>query len=96
MPFPALIKTGAAQRGHAKAGSIVFAKIDDTKYGSFATHNVPLKLIPTISPNSTNVYVLGTQPEDTKVDESLSATFLTAAEHVISTIEDLTRGKQAE
>jgi hydrogenase 3 maturation protease len=85
-----------AVESNSTPGSIVFAKIDDTKYGFFATHNIPLKLIPTISSNSANVYVLGIQPEDTKVDESLSVTVLAAANTVISTIERLIRGKQEE
>jgi len=68
------------------AGSIICARIDETKYGFFATHNLPLKLHPAVAENRGNVFVLGVQPEDLGVGANLSATVRCAADLVITDV----------
>lgn len=67
-------------------GSIVFANIEETKYGFFATHNVPLRLLPSIRENGKNVFVLGVQPHDLGIGEGPSEFILPFAERVVSVI----------
>jgi len=68
------------------AGSIVFACVDDTKYGFFATHNFPLKLHPVVRENSKNVFILGVQPEDLGIGEGLSDVVRAAAGRVVDVV----------
>jgi hydrogenase maturation protease len=64
-------------------GSIVFANIVDTRFGYFATHNVPLNL----SERMANIFVLGIQPDDIEVGEGLSEVALCSANEVIAKLE---------
>jgi hydrogenase 3 maturation protease len=68
-------------------GSIIFANIADTKFGYFATHNVPLKLIPNLSKRMANIFVLGIQPEDTDIGEGLTEVVLNSANEVVAKLE---------
>ena len=70
-------------------GSIVFANIADTKFGYFATHNVPLKLIPNLSGKMGKIFVLGIQPEDIDIGEGLSEVVLHSANEVITELETI-------
>ncbi|HZW84824.1 MAG TPA: hydrogenase maturation protease [Nitrososphaerales archaeon] len=53
-------------------GQIVSARVDDTKYGFFATHNVPLRLIPGLSQAKDRFLLVGIQPVLADVGEGLS------------------------
>jgi hydrogenase maturation protease len=53
-------------------GTIVFATLGQSKYGYFASHNVPLKLIPGLMGRSESVMVVGIQPASLEVGEGLS------------------------
>jgi len=64
-----LIDAVEAQR---KPGTIVCARLSETKFGFFATHNVPLRLVPGIAENAADTYVVGIQPESVVVGEGLS------------------------
>jgi len=68
-------------------GSIIFANIADTRFGYFATHNIPLKLIPNLSERLVNIFVLGIQPEDINVGEGLSEVVRESANEVIANFE---------
>lgn len=74
---------------NSPAGSIIFANVGDTKYGFFATHNVPLRLIPSVASNMSDIFVLGVQPANTEVGENLSEIVLVSADRIVSTIGEL-------
>ncbi len=72
-------------------GSIIFANVKETRYGFFATHNIPLRLIPSVSANIAKAFVLGIQAEDTDIGENLSKTVRESADRVVSRIGELIR-----
>lgn len=74
------------------AGSVVFTGLWNTDYGFFATHNLPLKLYPSVRKNSGNVSILGVQPDDLGVGEGLSATVASAADGIINEVVTQLRG----
>jgi hydrogenase maturation protease len=67
-------------------GSIVFANISKTKYGFFATHNVPLRLVPGLASRMSTVFVLGVQPLRREIGEGLSQVVKDSADRVVDTI----------
>ena len=66
-------------------GSVLFAGLEDTKYGFFATHNVPLRLVPGLSEHLGDAKVIGIQPEILGVGEGLSETVRSSCARVAST-----------
>ncbi|MCL5068444.1 MAG: hydrogenase maturation protease [Thaumarchaeota archaeon] len=70
-------------------GSIIFANIGETRYGFFATHNIPLRLIPTVMANISKVFVLGIQAENTDIGEKLSETVRESADRVVGRVGEL-------
>jgi hydrogenase maturation protease len=70
-------------------GSIIFANLARTEYGFFATHNVPLKLVPSIANNIDNVFILGVQTETIGLGEELSSCVRHSAELIIDRISNL-------
>src|SRR5579862_7948900 len=83
------LKTGSliifdAIEQNSSPGSIIFANIADTKFGYFATHNIPMKLIPAVSERVANIFVLGIQPQDIDIGEGLSETVLRSADEVVA------------
>lgn len=86
------LKTGSliifdAVEQNSAPGSIIFTNIADTRFGYFATHNVPLKLIPNLSERMANIFVLGIQPEEINVGEGLSEVVRESANEVITNFE---------
>ncbi|HUI01031.1 MAG TPA: hydrogenase maturation protease [Nitrososphaerales archaeon] len=67
-------------------GSVVFANLDDTKYGFFVTHNIPLRLLPSVRENGKNVFVLGVQPHDVGIGEGPSEPMVQVAEKIVSVV----------
>jgi len=53
-------------------GTIVCARLSETKFGFFATHNIPLRLVPGVAENAADTYVIGIQPQSVGVGEGLS------------------------
>lgn len=64
-------------------GSIICTSLADSRYGFFATHNIPLRLIPSVAANPGAVRVLGIQPQIMDVHEGLSDTVSAAVEEVV-------------
>ncbi|HME18422.1 MAG TPA: hydrogenase maturation protease [Nitrososphaerales archaeon] len=64
-------------------GAVVCASLADTKFGFFATHNVPLRLIPGVAGNLGRSFVVGVQPESLEVGEGLSATARAAKGRIV-------------
>jgi hydrogenase maturation protease len=75
-------------------GSIIFAGIGQTKYGFFATHDLPLRLVPSIAYNSSNIFVVGVQPSSYEVGEDLSKVVKESADKVVETISKLLKGSR--
>jgi hydrogenase maturation protease len=61
-----------AVEAQKKPGTIVCARLSETKFGFFATHNVPLRLVPGVAENAADTYVVGIQPESVGIGEGLS------------------------
>jgi hydrogenase maturation protease len=69
-------------------GEVVFCGIADTRYGFFATHNVPLRLIPGLAAREKDIYLVGIQPESMQVGEVLSDRVKRSVERVVATVTD--------
>jgi hydrogenase maturation protease len=61
-----------AVQARLQAGGIVCATLSDTKYGFFATHNVPLRLIPGLAERQDSAFVIGIEPSSLNVHEGLT------------------------
>ena len=81
-----------AVEANKKPGSIVCASLDDTKFGFFATHNIPLKLVPGVAGNLSRMHVIGIQPESVEIGEGLSDAVRMASDRLVVTITDIERG----
>jgi len=75
-------------------GSVLFASLHDTKYGFFATHNVPLRLIPSLSTRAESVNILGIRPLDTDVGEKLSDPVGKSAQRVVQELRRMILGRR--
>ncbi len=78
-----------AMESNSSPGSIIFANIGETKYSFFATHNVPLKLVPSVASSTANVFVVGVQAGNINVGEALSEVVRHSAELIIDEISKL-------
>jgi len=83
-----------AVEANREPGSIVCASLAETKFGFFATHNVPLRLIPGVADNLERCFVLGIQPESLGVGEELSATVTEAKSRVVAAMSTIIGGMQ--
>jgi hydrogenase 3 maturation protease len=68
---------------NSEPGSIFIVRLKESRFGFFATHNIPLKLVPGLSTNLQNAFVLGIQPEDVGIGEWLSKTVLHSANEIV-------------
>ena len=68
-------------------GSIVCAALREARYGFFATHNVPLGLIPGVATRG-GVVVMGVVPESVELGEGLSRAVMEAADELVEEIRD--------
>jgi hydrogenase maturation protease len=92
-PDEGLVIFDAVEAG-LKPGSIVCATIRDTRFGFFATHNVPLRLIPGISERMDGVLMVGIEPESLDVGEGLSRSVRASADKVVTEILALVEGRE--
>lgn len=74
-------------------GTIVCSSLGDTKYGFFATHNVPLKLVPGVGSRLDDFYVVGVQPLSLEVTEGLSEAAGRAADAIVDFIAATAEGR---
>jgi hydrogenase maturation protease len=81
-----------AVEAEKRPGTIVCARLSETKYGFFATHNVPLRLVPGIAENAADTFVVGIQPDSVGVGEGLSETVKASSEKLVSMIAELLEG----
>ncbi len=72
-------------------GSIVFTSLSSAKYGFFATHNIPLKVLLEYRLMLDNSYLLGVVPYDLSVGEGLSPLIKTVADYIIDELYRIVR-----
>ncbi len=73
-------------------GTIVCASLKDTKYGFFATHNIPLRLLPGVSGG--DVWLVGVEPESLEVGAPLSASAEASASLLVDALCALVEAKR--
>ena len=73
-------------------GHIFCAKLSDSRFGFFATHNVPLKLIPGFEASLADAWIVGVQPDDTGVGEDMTEIVRHSAELLVESVEKLLEG----
>jgi len=78
-----------ALQAQKEPGTVVCARLSETKFGFFATHNVPLRLIPGVADNAANTFVIGIQPDVVGVGEGLSDVVKNASNELVAMIADL-------
>lgn len=81
-----------AVEARKEPGTIVCARLSDTKFGFFATHNIPLKLVPGVAQNASDIFVIGIQPASVAVGEGLSKVVSESSGKLISMIAGLVGG----
>ena len=65
-------------------GAVICARLSDTKYGYFSTHNIPLKLLPGVDQG--DVWLLGVEPASLEVGAPLSPAVRASVEMVVDSI----------
>ena len=75
-----------AVEAQKEPGTIVCARLSETKFGFFATHNVPLRLVPGVAENAADTFVVGIQPESVGVGEGLSDVVKKSSERLVEMI----------
>jgi len=90
---PGLIVVFDAVESSQGAGTVVFTRLSDTKYGFFATHNVPLQLIPGIRSRGDGVFILGVQPESLEVGEGLTGKVSASARRIADVVAEAAEGR---
>lgn len=68
------------------AGSIIFAPLSRMKYGFFATHDLPIRVVPSLQALRKRVFFLGIQPENTEIGNGLTPTVKSAADSIVEEI----------
>jgi hydrogenase maturation protease len=81
-----------AVEANREAGSIVCARLNETKFGFFATHNIPLRLVPGLGDASADAYIVGIQPESVDVGEGLSASVRASSKRLVAAIVGIAEG----
>jgi len=69
-------------------GEIVCTGLGESKYGYFATHNIPLRLIPGLESRLDDVYLVGVQPLSVEIGEGLSDVVRDSAARIVATVTD--------
>lgn len=70
-------------------GAIIVSSMNDSRFGFFATHNIPISALPGISSQLGNLLLLGIQPLDLDVGEGLSDQVSNSVEKVVSALSGL-------
>jgi len=81
-----------AVQANRAPGAVVSARLSDTKYGYFATHNIPLRLIPGVSAGLDRSLLVGVQPGWLDVGEELSAAVKEAKGRVVAAVDAMIGG----
>lgn len=83
-----------AVEAQKEPGTIVCARLSETKFGFFATHNVPLRLVPGVAENAADTFVVGIQPESVDFGEGLSEVVKRASDGLVEMIVSLVEAEE--
>ena len=75
-------------------GTIVCGRLEDMKFGYFATHNIPLRVLPSVRNLDGNVRVIGVQPAEVDVGEGLSCQVKASCEKLIAAVVSLVEARR--
>lgn len=67
-------------------GRILSCRLGESKYGFFATHNVPLTLVPGLASRRDEVILVGVQPKSLGVGEGLSSEVDDAVNQIVEKV----------
>ena len=67
-------------------GEVVFCSLSDTKYGFFATHNVPIRMIPGLAAREREICLVGVQPGSLEVGEGLTEPVRKSVKQVVAVV----------
>jgi len=76
-------------------GTVIFTKLSSAKYGFFATHNIPLKVLLDSKSMLENSYLLGVVPYDLSIGEGLSPLVKNVADNIVNNLYKIIRGEYA-
>lgn len=65
------------------AGGVICARLSDSRYGFFSTHNVPLRLLPPLAGHAEEIAIVGIQPRSTAFGVPLSTEVRRSADEVV-------------
>jgi len=71
---------------NARPGSISLKKIGSSRFGYFATHNVPFKVYAELSDTMKGVLFLGIEPQNLEIGEGLSESVQRSAKEIIELV----------
>ena len=77
-----------AVEASAKPGEVVFRPMADTQYGFFATHNIPLRLVPGLEDRMGDFFLVGIQPASLDVGFGLSEKVQGSVNEVVAVVEE--------
>lgn len=83
-----------AVEAQKEPGAIVFARLSQTRFGFFATHNIPLRLIPGVAENAADTYLVGIQPYSVSVGEGISPVVKKSCDRLVAIIAGLAEGRR--
>ena len=75
-----------AVEGASPPGKILCRTLAESKYGFFATHNVPLTLVPGLASRRKEVMIVGVQPKSLEVGEGLSPEVAASVEAIVKEV----------
>ena len=74
-------------------GEVICGSLEDTKYGYFATHNVPLKLVPGLAERAGHIHIIGVQAGSLEVGEGLTPAVKESARIVVDAVAEEVRSR---
>ncbi len=77
----------------ASPGDVIFRPMDDTKYGFFGTHNIPLKLVPGLEGRLGDVFLVGIQPGSLEVGQGLSGKVRESVREIVKVVAEGVAGR---
>ena len=90
-PDQGIVIFDAVEAG-AAPGTVVCAALGDTDYDFFATHNIPLRLLPGVAGRLDDVFVIGVSPDSVEFGEGLTEKVAASASALASEVANLVRG----
>lgn len=75
-----------AVEANKEPGTIVCTTLNHTRFGYFATHNIPLRILPGIVDEGSDIRVVGMQPAQVDVGEGLSDVVLSSLGELVDAV----------